>query len=174
MKDAGSPGNPGLDLQRVQIIKGWLDEDGNTHEKVFDVAGSPDNGATVNPQTCDPVGAGHANLCAVWQDPGFKPSEDAFYYARVVENPSCRWSTLQCQAAGVNPFAPNCTEQAAAMTEKLQDDGAIGDVYGKCCIDPVQEPFYSPIIQERAWTSPIWYSGSGEEGVGGDQEQADG
>jgi len=160
MKDAGSPGNPGLDLQRVQIIKGWLDATGETHEQVFDVAGSPDNGAGVDPQSCAPTGSGHANLCTVWQDPGFNPAEDAFYYVRVVENPSCRWSTLQCQAAGVNPFAPNCSEQAAAMTEKLQDDGAIGDVYGKCCIDPATQPFYSPIIQERAWTSPIWYKGS--------------
>ena len=160
MKDPGSPGNPGLDLQRVQIIKGWVDATGATHEKVFDVAGTPDNGATVDPDSCAPVGSGHAKLCAVWQDPGFNPAEDAFYYVRVVENPSCRWSTLQCQAAGVNPFAPNCADQAAAMTEKLQDDGAIGDVYGKCCIDPEQEPFYSPVIQERAWTSPIWYQGT--------------
>jgi len=34
--------------------------------------------------------------------------------------------------------------------------GAIGDVFGRCCLDPAQEPFYSPVIQERAWTSPIW------------------
>ncbi|MCP4811525.1 MAG: DUF3604 domain-containing protein, partial [Planctomycetaceae bacterium] len=42
-------------------------------------------------------------------------------------------------------------------TEKLQDEGAIGDVYGKCCLDESSQPFYSPVIQERAWTSPIWY-----------------
>ena len=159
MKDPGTERNPGIDLQRVQIIKGWLDAEGKTHEKVFDVAGNPNNGAGVNPQTCAPTGSGAKNLCAVWQDPGFDASEDAFYYVRVIENPSCRWSTLQCQAAGVNPFAENCEAQANAATEALQDEGAIGDVYGRCCLDASEQPFYSPVIQERAWTSPIWYQG---------------
>jgi hypothetical protein len=58
--------------------------------------------------------------------------------------------------AGVNPFARNCAEQAAAQTAIPNDRGARGDVYGRCCLDPEQQPFYSPVIQERAWTSPIW------------------
>ena len=161
-KDAGTPQHPGLDLQRVQVVKGWLDAQGQTHEKVFDVAGSPDNGAGVDPQTCAPTGSGHKNLCTVWRDPEYNSGESAFYYVRVLENPSCRWSTLQCQAAGVNPFAENCADQAAAQTEKLQENGAIGDVYGRCCLDPAQEPFYTPTIQERAWTSPIWIHASKE------------
>ncbi|MCB1705379.1 MAG: DUF3604 domain-containing protein [Halioglobus sp.] len=155
-KDAGSAGHPGVDLQRIQIIKGWLDADGETHEQVFDVAGDAGAGAGVDPQTCTPVGRGHKNLCRVWHDPTYDPDQPAFYYARVLENPSCRWSTRQCQAAGVNPFAADCAEQAAAKTALLQDDGAIGDVYGRCCLDPDTQPFYSPILQERAWTSPIW------------------
>jgi hypothetical protein len=155
-RDPGSPGQPGTDLQRVQIIKGWLDGQGNTHEAIFDVAGDADNGAGVDPQSCAPTGSGQQSLCTVWKDPQYNASESAFYYVRVLENPSCRWSTLQCQAAGVNPFAADCADQAAKRTEEMQDNGAIGDVFGKCCIDPVQEPFYSPIIQERAWTSPIW------------------
>jgi hypothetical protein len=93
----------------------------------------------------------------VWQDPDFDSERPAFYYARVLENPSCRWSTFQCQAAGVNPFASACAEQAAVATEAAQDGGALGDVYGRCCLDEAEEPFYSPTIQERAWTSPIWY-----------------
>ena len=157
MKDPGSPGNPGNDLQRVQIIKGWLDAKGATHEQVFEIAGNPDNGADVDPADCSPRGRGAVNLCTVWQDPGFDPAEDAFYYARVIENPSCRWSTLQCQAAGVNPFAENCEAQAEEATARVQDEGAMGPVYHRCCLDPAEEPFYSPIIQERAWTSPIWY-----------------
>lgn len=161
-KDPGSPGNPGLDLQRLQIIKGWLDAEGATHEKVYDVAGTPDNGAGVDPQSCAPTGSGHKNLCTVWRDPQYNSKESAFYYVRVLENPSCRWSTLQCQAAGVNPFAENCAEQAAQQTAKLQDDGAIGDVFGRCCLDAAKEPFYSPTIQERAWTSPIWINASKE------------
>ncbi len=63
----------------------------------------------------------------------------------------------RCQAAGVNPFAADCAAQATAATSRAQQDGASGDVFGKCCTDPAAEAFYSPLIQERAWTSPIWY-----------------
>jgi hypothetical protein len=142
-----------LDLQRVQIIKGWLDADGKTHERVVDIAGNPDNGAGVNPDNCAPTGTGAAQLCKVWQDPDFDPNQRSFYYARVLENPSCRWSTLQCQAAGVNPFSKDCKAQAEAQNV----DGAIGEVWANCCLEEKDEPFYSPVIQERAWTSPVWY-----------------
>jgi hypothetical protein len=159
MKDPGPPGGSGIDLQRVQMIKGWLDADGNTHERVFDIAGDADNGASVDPNTCQPKGAGYTELCTVWQDPEFDASQPAFYYTRVLENPSCRWSTLQCQAAGVNPFAADCEENASRATAKLaREVDAAGDVFGACCIDPADEPFYTPVIQERAWTSPIWYT----------------
>lgn len=160
MKDAGSPGHPGTDLQRIQIIKGWIDSEGNTWEKVIDVAGDPDNGASVDADTCAPVGVGYANLCTVWEDRQFSISDNAFYYLRVLENPSCRWTTLQCQAAGVNPLSNQCQAQADSANQKADDSGAIGDVYGKCCLDSRRQPFYSPIIQERAWTSPIWYRAS--------------
>jgi hypothetical protein len=155
-KDPGSRGHDGVELQRIQIVKGWLDVKGQTHEQVFDVAGTADNNAGVDPDTCAPTGPGHETLCTVWRDPGYNAEQPAFYYARVLENPSCRWSTRHCQAAGVNPFAPDCAEQAAAKTAELQEQGAIGDVYGKCCLDPSSQPFYSPTLQERAWTSPIW------------------
>ncbi|KEQ17326.1 hypothetical protein GZ78_16070 [Endozoicomonas numazuensis] len=155
MKDPGIFGHPGTDLQRIQIIKGWVDKNGKTHEKVIDMAGNPDNGATVNKKTCEPEGQGYASLCGVWKDPEFNPEQPAFYYARVVENPSCRWSTLQCKSYGVDPFSPNCEQQAATQTENMDD---MGDIFGRCCIDPKNEPFYSPTIQERAWTSPVWYT----------------
>ncbi len=158
MKDPGSPGHPGSDLQRIQIIKGWVDKSGTTHERVYDVAGDANNGANVDPNTCAPRGQGFADLCTVWRDPEFNPGQRALYYVRVLENPSCRWSTLQCQAAGVNPFSDSCVEEAAAATLETEARGGEGDVYGSCCIDPQSEPFYTPIIQERAWTSPIWYS----------------
>ena len=105
MKDPGTAAAPGTDLQRVQIVKGWVDAGGAPHEHVFDVAGDAANGAGVDPATCAPTGAGAAELCAVWEDPEFDPAERAFYYARVLENPSCRWSTRVCKAAGVDPFA---------------------------------------------------------------------
>jgi hypothetical protein len=158
LKDPGIAGHPGTDLQRLQIIKGWVDADGSTHERVIDVAGQAENGAGVDPQTCAPTGRGADALCSVWQDSEFDASQPAFYYVRVLENPTCRWSTLQCQAAGVNPFAQDCSERAAEQTALAHERGAEGDVYAKCCLSPEQEPFYSPVIQERAWTSPIWYA----------------
>jgi hypothetical protein len=158
LKDPGIPGHPGTDLQRAQIVKGWVDAEGETHERVFDVAGDPGSGASVDLETCAPVGSGSANLCTVWEDPDFDAAHSAFYYVRLLENPSCRWSTLQCQAAGVNPFARDCADRAAEQTARAHERGAEGDVYGKCCIDPQDEPFYAPTLQERAWTSPIWYA----------------
>ncbi len=157
LKDPGLPNRPGTDLQRLQIIKGWVDVEGETHERVFDVAGDGDNGASVDQQSCAPKGVGARSLCTVWEDPGFDAAQPAFYYARVLENPTCRWSTLHCQAAGVNPFSNDCQQQADAATAREHERGAEGDVYGKCCLREEEEPFYSPVIQERAWTSPIWY-----------------
>ncbi len=102
-------------LQRLQVIKGWEDG-GKSHEKVFDVACSdglevdpathrcPDNGARVNLADCsfDPdVGA--RQLRTLWQDPGFQADQEAFYYVRVLENPTCRWSTWEALRAGVEP-----------------------------------------------------------------------
>ena len=159
MKDVGIANKPGTDLQRIQIIKGWVDANGETHEKVFDIAGTAEQNP-VNPENCA-TAQGFTELCTAWQDPEFVPEQHAFYYARVLENPSCRWSTLQCKAAGVDPFAENCVQLAEIKTQQAQDKlGATGDVYGKCCIKAEDEPFYSPTIQERAWTSPIWYNAS--------------
>ncbi|TFH20208.1 MAG: DUF3604 domain-containing protein, partial [Myxococcales bacterium] len=135
-KDPGGGGDPSTPLQRVQIIKGWLDELGQTHEEVFEVAGDPDNGATVDTDTCTPAGTGFDSLCAVWEDPGFDPAQRAFYYARVIENPVCRWSTHLCNAEGVDCDIP------ASIPAGLEN----------CC------EYGAPLtIQERAWSSPIWY-----------------
>ncbi|MCE2391766.1 MAG: DUF3604 domain-containing protein [Proteobacteria bacterium] len=156
-KDPGVAGFPGTDLQRAQIVKGWVDAQGRTHERVFEIAGDADGAAWVDPETCAPTGRGAGTLCTVWEDPDFDPAQPAFYYLRVLENPTCRWSTLHCQAAGVNPFSAGCEAQAGAATARAHERGAQGDVYGKCCLRAEDEPFYSPVIQERAWTSPIWY-----------------
>ncbi|MGH7893351.1 MAG: DUF3604 domain-containing protein [Candidatus Binatia bacterium] len=137
----------GSDLQRVQIVKGWVDAAGATHEQVVDVAGNPANGAAVDPATCAPTGAGAAELCAVWTDPAFDPAARAFYYARVVENPTCRWSTRVCKAAGVDPFASDCAAQAAGAPPAFAD----------CCLSRANDAFLDPTVQERAWTSPVWY-----------------
>ncbi len=124
----------GAPLQRVQIIKGWIDG-GETHEQVLDVAGDADNGASVDLATCTPEGDGADALCTVWTDPSFDPAQPAFYYARVIENPTCRWSRYVCNASGVD---------CATATED--------DPFWPCC-DPVR----AQTTQERAWTSPIFY-----------------
>jgi hypothetical protein len=147
LKDPGTAENPGTDLQRVQIVKGWVSAGGEVQEKIFEVAGDPNNGAGVDPVTCAPVGAGSAELCAVWEDPEFDPTERAFYYARLLENPTCRWSTIVCKSVGVDPFSQDCAAQAAAA----------GEGFANCCRDETNDMFLSPTIQERAWSSPIWY-----------------
>jgi hypothetical protein len=156
LKDPGTEASPGTDLQRVQVVKGWIDAAGNTHEAVLDVAGDAANGAGIDPQSCAPVGRGASELCTVWEDPDYDASAAGFYYARVLENPTCRWSTRQCIAAGVNPFAPDCAAQAEAATAAAVDEGAVGDVFGACCSSEETEPFVERVIQERAWSSPIW------------------
>ena len=123
-------------LQRIQIIKGWIDmNSGRPKEKVFDVACSdglepdpitnrcPDNGARVNINDCSiSSNVGSSELKTVWKDPEFKVDDKAFYYVRVLENPTCRWSTWDAIKSGFKP------------REGLHET-----------------------IQERAWSSPIWY-----------------
>ena len=126
----------GAPLQRVQIIKGWVESaSGTPKEQIYDVACSdgllvdpvtnrcPDNGARVNISDCsisNDVGAGE--LKTIWTDPDFDPTIKPFYYVRVLENPTCRWSTWDSIKAGVTP-----------------------------------RPDLHQTIQERAWSSPIWY-----------------
>ena len=126
----------GAPLQRVQIIKGWIDvNSGRPKEKVFDVVCSdglqpdpithrcPDNGARVNINDCSITqNIGATELKTIWIDPEFKHIDDSFYYVRVLENPTCRWSTWDAVKAGFKP------------REDLHET-----------------------IQERAWSSPIWY-----------------
>lgn len=126
----------GQPLQRVQIIKGWVDEKGQSQEKVLEVAGDPSNGAGVDLSSCATHGTGSANLCVVWTDSEFKSSDNAWYYARAVENPSCRWSQRVCNANSVD----------------CSDESTIGEGLEGCCSDT-----HRPSVQERAWSSPIWY-----------------
>ncbi len=102
-------------LQRAQVVKGWI-EGGAAKEQVFDVACSdglkpdpgshrcPDNGARVRLSDCSvsrDKGAG--TLETLWTDPDFDPAQRAFYYVRVLENPSCRWSTWDALSLGIEP-----------------------------------------------------------------------
>jgi len=141
MKDPGEDAlHPGTPLQRIQIVKGWVDGSGNTQEQVYDVAtaipGNPDDGSTVDTATCTPTSKGLDTLCTVWTDKDFDPAQRAFYYARVVEDPVCRWSTRLCNANGIDCSNP----------------GAVPTAFANCC-----NPQYPKTIQERAVTSPIWY-----------------
>jgi len=124
--DAGTEEAPGVDLQRIQIVKGWLDESGERNQRVFDVAGG-DNDASVDLTTCAPQGDGASSLCARWVDPDYNPDLPAFWYVRVLENPSCRWSAWECLSIPVEDRPPGCEDPDVPWT-----------------------------IQERAWSSPIW------------------
>lgn len=141
----------GTPLQQVQIIKGWV-EKGETKEKVYTVAGDPNNQATVD-TSCNRVGSGFNSLCAVWKDPDFNPRQSAFYYVRVLENPVCRYSTQIClKNYNVNPMDTNCQSQLASLSTAQQTQAAF------CCSNETTNPIVQPVIQERAWTSPIWYT----------------
>ena len=126
----------GANLDRVQVIKGWLDDDGETHERVYDVAWAgrrtaangkvPAIGSTVDlARATYDNSIGSAELSTVWMDPDFDPDERAFYYVRVLEIPTPRYSTYDAVALGLDP--EQATDRPAA-------------------------------IQERAFSSPIWYT----------------
>lgn len=126
----------GANLDRVQIIKGWLDAAGETHETIHDVALS--DGRHVDPEsgevepvgnTVDVVAASYTNtigapeLAVVWRDPDFDPEQRAFYYVRVLEIPTPRWTTYDARFFGT------------ALAEHIPR-----------------------VVQDRAYTSPIWYT----------------
>jgi Protein of unknown function (DUF3604) len=121
-------------LQRVQMIKGWIDAQGQTREKVVDIACAdgltvdpatgrcPDNGASVDLNTCSFSPESGANeLKTLWHDRDYDPDQGAFYYVRVLMNPTCRWSSYDAIRLGREP-----------------------------------DPRVPATIRERAWTSPIW------------------
>ena len=128
IRDLDAPDATAAPLQRIQIVKGWITLDGQAMQRVFEVAGDPYNGARADTETCEAIGTGFDTLCTVWRDPSFHPDEPAFYYARAIENPTCRWSAREC-----NQLSP---ESRPASCE---------------------DPAVPQVIQERAWTSPIWY-----------------
>jgi hypothetical protein len=124
-------------LDRIQIVKGWLDRKGKTHEKVYDVAwGDADKRQPGDDGKLPPVGntvdvanalwtnsIGDPELITVWTDPDFDADEPAFYYARVIEIPTPRWTAYEAKFYGI------------------------------------EVPAKSPMTtQERAYTSPIWYT----------------
>ena len=124
-------------LDRIQIVKGWLDRNGKTHEKVYDVVwGDADRRKPGANGKLPPVGntvdvknatwtntIGDSELIAVWKDPDFNRKQKAFYYARVIEIPTPRWTAYDAKRYGIK------------MSDKV----------------PM-------ITQERAYTSPIWYT----------------
>ncbi len=147
LMDPGWEGHKGTKLQSIQIIKGWVDGNGQTHEAVYNVAGTDPQQGPANPvdlRTCKAQDGGAADLCAVWTDPDFDASESAFYYARVLENPSCRWNQYYCLDRGIDcKKPPNTSGDIAKYTDYE---------YQQCCSDIVPKT-----EQQRAWTSPVWY-----------------
>jgi hypothetical protein len=124
----------GANLDRVQIVKGWLTSEGKTREQVYDVVWSGERRSGKNGKL-PPVGdtvdlsvptwtntIGEAELGVVWQDPDFDPALEAFYYARVIEIPTPRWTA-----------------------------------YDRVKFNLDLPPEIPLKVQERAYTSPIWY-----------------
>jgi hypothetical protein len=123
-------------LDRIQVIKGWVGADGKSQERVYDVAVSGDRVIGADGRAKDPVGStvdiakatfsntiGAPFLTAYWKDPDFDPAERAFYYVRVLEIPTPRWTTFDAVRFGV------------ALPKMVP-----------------------PTVQDRAYTSPVWYS----------------
>lgn len=123
-------------LDRIQIIKGWLDRDGKTHERIYDVAVSDGRTIGADGRCKTPVGntvnaatatwsnsIGDPEMIAVWTDPDFDPSLSAFYYLRVIDIPTPRWTAYEAKR-----FAIKMDEKVPMTTT------------------------------ERAYTSPIWYT----------------
>jgi hypothetical protein len=126
----------GANLDRIQIIKGWVDKNGKTQERIYDAAVSGGRKIEADGRCKTPVGStvdvanatwtntiGAPELIAVWKDPDFDPTQSAFYYARVLEIPTPRWTAYDAKRFGVKPLT------GTTMT-----------------------------LQERAYTSPIWYT----------------
>jgi hypothetical protein len=126
----------GANLDRVQVIKGWLDGGGELHERVYDIAVS--DGRTIGPDgraresvgsTVDIADASYTNtigdvlLMGYWADPDFDPDERAFYYVRVIEIPTPRWTAYDAKRFGTT------------MPEEVR-----------------------MTVTDRAYTSPIWYT----------------
>jgi hypothetical protein len=125
----------GANLDRVQIVKGWLDKDGTTDEKVYDVVWAGDRkpgkngklppvGNTVNVEEATWANTiGNTQLTSAWKDPVFDPKQKAFYYARVLEIPTPRWTAYDVKYFDIT------------MSQEV------------------------PMVhQERAYTSPVWYT----------------
>ena len=91
--------------------------------------------ASVDPATCEATGEGWDEVCVTWTDPSFDPDQRAFYYARVVEIPTCRWSTRVCNSSGID----------------CRDPASVREGYEACC-----DTDFPRSTQERAWSSPLW------------------
>lgn len=116
----------GAHLDRIQIIKGWVDESGVTHERVIDVAWSQERDIDSGTGRLQPVGTtvdaatstyensiGAPSLTAWWQDDDFNPERQAFYYPRVLEIPTPRWSTYDARDLGIAPISPVAIQERA-------------------------------------------------------------
>lgn len=160
-KDPGTAEHPGAPLERIQLIKGWIDADGQSQNTVLDVATSSTPPFRELPLSCGEPQGGASTLCAQFTDPTWDPSQHAYYYFRVLEVPTCRWSTAQCLAADfdcANPERPldlTCCRSELGLFEPncMQVDcAAEASDHPTCCSARMVEPR----IRERAWTSPIW------------------
>ncbi len=125
LADGGSDDHPGGGLGQLQLVEGRIEDDGTLTERVHDLAWSQDVG-WLDHGSCE-AGGGDDAICLLWQPPDFDPTVPSFWYARVLEVPTCRWSTRQCAQVDQDARPERC------------DSGEVQDT-----------------VQQRAWSSAIW------------------
>ena len=128
VRDPGDGLHEGYNLAAIDIVKVTP---GATNEEIVVHTINAAVTQPVNLQTCEVPDHGVARICSTWQDSDYSPNDNAAYYARVREVPSCRWTGWQCR--------------------NIDCSATVSDEYASCC-----DPTVARTLQERAWSSPIW------------------
>lgn len=143
---------PGIPLQKLELIKTWADSAGKTHQKLVTL--QVNKSAPQPRMDCSLERSGPEQMCAVFQDKEYSVTQRASYYGRALENSSCRWTTRMCTAKGVQ------CNQLQASNGQFPSNSPFSGYEGCCAISGEPGRFKGEFRfitqQERAWSSPIW------------------
>lgn len=148
----------GYPLQQIDLVKGFVDAQGEARVRVYNaLAATAAPVSRPDPLSCAvAVGAHPESLCLRWQDPAFDAARDAYWYARVRELPSCRWSAWACRVEK----NVDCGQLNPA-NGAFDPEGEFAGYEGCCAISESDGVFSGSdrfdTVEERAWASPIWY-----------------